>query len=167
MLHTRVVTNTGGGPDKTILLSAPFLAHTEYWLAAAYMHPPEDPGFDEIRRRADSYNSPLIGVPDRGPLDLSIPRAMLKICKYYNVRIWHAHDYKSNFIGLLIRPFHSMHLVTTVHGWDRHTARTPLYYGLDRISLRLYQQVMGVSEKLVRRCSGGGIASSAPKKCAY
>ena len=34
VLHTRVVTEQGGGPDKTILLSSPFLAETNYCLAA-------------------------------------------------------------------------------------------------------------------------------------
>ncbi|MCE9556460.1 MAG: glycosyltransferase family 4 protein [Planctomycetes bacterium] len=157
VLHTRVVTETGGGPDKTILLSAPFMAHTEYWLAAAYMHPPDDPGFDVIRQRAARWDSPLIGVDDRGPLDLSIPRAMLKICREYDVRIWHAHDYKSNLIGLMLRPFHRMRLVTTVHGWVKHTARTPLYYSVDRFSLRRYEHVIGVSEDLVARCRKMGV----------
>src|SRR4051794_29841652 len=101
VLHTRVVSETGGGPDKTILLSAPFLAHTRYWLAAAYMHPPTDPGFEVIRQRAAKWNSPLLSVPDRGPLDLSIPWALLRICRAYNVRVWHAHDYKSNLLGLM------------------------------------------------------------------
>lgn len=152
VLHTRVVTETGGGPEKTILLSAPFMAQTDYWLASAYMHPPGDPGFEVIRHRAASWNSPLIPVADRGPLDLSIPWTMLRICRHYNVRIWHAHDYKSNLIGLLLRPFHRMRLVTTVHGWVKHTRRTPLYYNLDRLSFRFYEHVMGVSEDLVQRC---------------
>ena len=157
VLHTRVVTETGGGPEKTILLSAPFLADTEYWLAAAYMHPPDDPGFQVIRQRAAKWNSPLLSVPDRGPLDPSVLRGMLRICRRYNVRVWHAHDYKSNLIGLLLRPLHRMRLVTTVHGWVKHTARTPLYYGLDRYSLRRYEHVVCVSDDLVARCRELGV----------
>ena len=121
VLHTRVVTDTGGGPDKTILLSAPFLAETNYWLAAAYMHPPDDAGFDEVKSRAKAVGCPLISVPDRGPLDQSVLRQMLAICKRFNVRIWHGHDYKSNLLGLTLRPFWPMKLVTTVHGWVKHT----------------------------------------------
>lgn len=157
VLHTRVVTDTGGGPDKTILYSAPFLADTEYWLAAAYMHPPEDKGFDAVRKRAATANCPLIGVPDSGPLDRSVIRVMLDICRRYNVRVWHGHDYKSNAIGLMLRPFWSMKLVSTVHGWVKHTTRTPLYYAVDRWCLPYYHHVICVSDDLVQAMKKNGV----------
>src|SRR5690606_2397786 len=158
VLHTRVVTDTGGGPDKTILLSAPFLAHTDYWLAAAYMHPPGDPGFESIRKRAAEFQCPLLAIPDRGPLDRSVLRTLLDLCKRYNVRIWHGHDYKSNLLGLLLKPlWRQMKLVTTVHGWVKHTSRTPLYYAVDRWSLPFYHHVICVSEDLVERVRAQGV----------
>lgn len=157
VLHTRVITDAGGGPDKTILLSAPFMADTPYWLAAAYMHPPDDPGFGEIRRRADEMGCPLVGVPDRGPLDRSIFRSMLDLCRHYPVRIWHGHDYKSNMLGLALRPFWDMKLVTTVHGWVRRTIKTPLYYAVDRWCLPYYHHVVCVSEDLVERVRDLGV----------
>ncbi|MEX2214274.1 MAG: glycosyltransferase [Phycisphaeraceae bacterium] len=151
VLHTRVVTEQGGGPDKTILLSSPFLADTNYWLAAAYMHPPEDKGFDVLQKRAASWNSPLISVPDRGPFDRKVLARMLQLCKKYQVKIWHGHDYKSNLVGLLLRPFYKMKLVTTVHGWVKHTFKTPLYYAVDRWTLPWYHHVICVSEDLHER----------------
>ena len=54
-----------------------------------------------------------------------------------------------------------MRLVTTVHGWVHHTARTPLYYWLDRISLRHYEKVICVSEDLYRLCRGCGVPAAA------
>jgi glycosyltransferase involved in cell wall biosynthesis len=153
VLHTRVVTETGGGPDKTILLSSPFLADSNYWLASAYMHPPEEEGFAALKQRADEWNSPMISVPDRGPLDRKVVTRMLKLCKHYNVRIWHGHDYKSNLLGLMLRPFHKMKLVSTVHGWVKHTSRTPLYYAVDRWSLPFYHHVICVSDDLRDRCA--------------
>ncbi len=157
VLHTRVVTETGGGPDKTILLSASFLDHTNYWLAAAYMHPPDEDGFNQLRQRARAMNSPLISVPDRGPLDQGVLRRLLKLCRYYNVRIWHGHDYKSNLLGLTLRPFWPMKLITTVHGWVKHTVRTPLYYAVDRWCLPYYHHVICVSEDLVERVTKLGV----------
>lgn len=151
VLHARVVTGTGGGPEKTILLSSPFMRDTNYWLAAAYMHPPNDSGFESIQKRAIDWDSPLIGVPDRGALDHRVVRNMLKICKHYGVRIWHGHDYKSNLLGLMLRPFWSMKLVTTVHGWVKHTSKTPLYYTVDRWCLPYYHHVICVSDDLVER----------------
>ena len=51
VLHTRVVTGTGGGPEKTILNSPRFLAPLGYRAMCAFMHPPGDPGFEELRQR--------------------------------------------------------------------------------------------------------------------
>lgn len=158
VLHTRVVTETGGGPDKTILMSAPFLADSDYWLLAAYMHPPDDVGFESIRARAKALHSPLVGVPDRGPLDGGVLRKMLNLCRRYNVTIWHGHDYKSNMIGLMLRPFHKMKLVSTVHGWVKHTTRTPLYYAVDRWALPYYHHVICVSEDLAQRIEKLGVS---------
>ncbi|TWU44353.1 Alpha-D-kanosaminyltransferase [Novipirellula aureliae] len=149
VLHTRVVSDTGGGPEKTILLSSPFLADSNYALAAAYMHPPDDPGFEVIRQRAVNWNSPLISIPDRGATDVRVLRDLLRLCKQFNVKIWHAHDYKSNLFGLLLRPFHRMKLVTTVHGWVVQTSKTPLYYKVDKLCLPRYQHVICVSDDLL------------------
>lgn len=157
VLHTRVVTDAGGGPDKTILLSASHFEDSPYWLAAAYMHPPNDEGFTVVRARAAQYNAPLISIPDRGPTDTSVLRQMLDVCRHYNVRIWHGHDYKSNMLGLMLRPFFPMKLVTTVHGWVKHTMRTPLYYAVDRMCLPYYHHVICVSQDLRDRAVKSGV----------
>ena len=49
VLETRVVTGTGGGPEKTILNTPRFLDRAGYRTLCAYMHPPGDPGFDQLR----------------------------------------------------------------------------------------------------------------------
>ncbi len=162
VLDTRVVTGRGGGPDKTILNSPRFLSEDGYRMLCAYMHPPDDPGFDSIRQRAAGLNAPLISVPDRGPLDLHVARQLLDICRREHVQIWHGHDYKSNLIGLMLRPFWPMRLVTTVHGWVQLTSRTPLYYAIDHLALKKYERIICVSSDLHDSCRKLGIAD---KKC--
>jgi glycosyltransferase involved in cell wall biosynthesis len=149
------VRGAGGGPDKTILLSAAPLRSTAYGVSAAFLHAPRDPGWEVLRRRAAIHDCPLIDVPDRGPLDPSVPARLLRICRQRNVRIWHGHDYKTNALGLFLRPFHPMKLVTTLHGWVQHTARTPLYYAIDRLCIERYDHAISVcadlDEALARR----------------
>lgn len=99
VLHTRVVTGTGGGPDKTILNSPRFLVGTGYEAHCAYLHPPADPDFEAIRSRAVAAEAPLIGIPDRGLTDLSVVRSLLRVCRQLNVGVWHGHDYKTNASG--------------------------------------------------------------------
>ncbi|MHB8973872.1 MAG: glycosyltransferase family 4 protein [Pirellulaceae bacterium] len=152
VLHTRVVSGTGGGPEKTILNSPRYLIPFGYNSICAYMHPPQDAGFDELTGKARQLDAPLVGVEDRGPLDLRVVKRMLDLCQRERVAIWHGHDYKSNALGLLLRPFWPMKLVTTVHGWGVQQRRTSLYYGIDRFCMRWYDRVICVSDDLRTRC---------------
>lgn len=152
VLHTRVVTGTGGGPEKTILNSPRFLSDYGVDSACLFMKPPEDPGFATLRSKAAAAGADIIGVDDRGPFDRSVLRECVRICKERNVDIWHGHDYKSNAIGLLVRRHHPMQLVTTAHGWVRFTAKTPLYYCIDRFCMKRHDRVICVSPDLHERC---------------
>ncbi len=157
VLETRVVSGSGGGPDKTILNTPRFLSPWGYRTVCAYMHPPEDPGFEQLRTRARACQAPLVSVADRGPWDWRVVPRMLEICRRERVTIWHGHDYKSNALGLMLARLWPMRLVTTVHGWVQYTARTPLYYGIDRLCLRFYEKVLCVSEDLYRLCRESGV----------
>jgi glycosyltransferase involved in cell wall biosynthesis len=159
ILDARVVTGCGGGPDKTILNSPRFLANAGYRMLCAYMHPPGDAGFEQLRGKAERAQAPLESVPDRGPWDWRVVPHLLQLCRRERVSIWHGHDYKSNALGLLLRRFWPMRLVTTVHGWVKQTRRTPLYYGLDRWCLRRYEKVLCVSDDLHEQCLASGVAS--------
>lgn len=157
VLDARVVTGTGGGPDKTILNSPRFLKEAGYRNLCAYLHPPNDPGYQAIIQRAKEHEAPLISIPDRGPFDWRVVQSLARICREERVEIWHGHDYKSNALGLLLRRFWPMRLVTTVHGWVKHTRRTPLYYGIDRLCLKRYEIVLCVSDDLYGACLKAGV----------
>jgi glycosyltransferase involved in cell wall biosynthesis len=157
VLDARVVTGSGGGPDKTILNSPRFLEPLGYRMLCAYMHPPADPGFEVLRAKATKYRAPLISVPDRGAWDWRVFTAALAVCKREKVTVWHGHDYKTNELGLLLQRFWPMRLVTTVHGWVRHTRRTPLYYRIDQLCLPRYERVICVSDDLLEACLAVGV----------
>ncbi|HYV38102.1 MAG TPA: glycosyltransferase, partial [Gemmataceae bacterium] len=157
VLDTRVVTESGGGPDKTILNSPRFFAGSGYRMLCAYMHPPGDRGFDQLRSKAEAWQAPLLSVPDRGAWDWRVVTQLVGICRRERVRIWHGHDYKSNALGLLVRRFWPMRLVTTVHGWVQETRRTPLYYKIDRLCLPRYERVLCVSPDLREVCLTVGV----------
>ncbi len=157
ILDARVVTGTGGGPEKTILNSPRFLEPLGYRMLCAYMHPPGDPGFEVLRAKAAKYNAPLISIPDRGAWDWRVVTAMLSVCRRERVTVWHGHDYKTNALGLLLKRFWPMRLVTTAHGWVQHTSRTPLYYRIDRFCLPRYERVICVSDDLLESCLAAGV----------
>lgn len=157
ILETRVVRGSGGGPDKTIFNSPRYLWSAGYRTVCAYMHPPNDPGFEQLRLKALAANAPLVSIHDRGAWDWRVATQYLAICRRERVNIWHGHDYKSNALGLLLRRFWPMHLVTTVHGWVKHTRRTPLYYRIDKLCLPRYESVICVSDDLRERALECGV----------
>ncbi len=53
-----------------------------------------------------------------------------------------------------------MRLVTTVHGWVHRTSRTPLYYFIDRVTLKHYERVICVSDDLVAACRRAGVPAA-------
>lgn len=159
VLDVRVVRGSGGGPDKTILNSPRFLQPLGYRNVCAYMHPADDRGFEQLRRKARTWHAPLVSIPESGPWDARVLPRLLNVCRRERVAIWHGHDYKSNLLGILLKRFWPMHLVTTVHGWVHHTNRTPLYYRLDRLCLPQYEQVICVSPDLHEQCLAAGVPS--------
>ena len=157
VLDARVVTGSGGGPDKTILNSPRFLEPLGYRMVCAYMHPPDDPGFGVLREKAAQYGAPLVSIRDRGAWDWRVVTEALAVCRRERVTVWHGHDYKTNALGLLLKRLWPMRLVTTVHGWVRHTRRTPLYYRIDQLCLPRYERVICVSDDLLETCLAAGV----------
>lgn len=157
ILHTRTVTGSGGGPDKTILRSAALLDSSKYQAVAAYLHPAGDTGIDNLRGTAARYGMPMHTIPERGPIDLRAVRLLRDLCKRLHVDVWHAHDYKTDILGRLVRRSHPMKLVTTMHGFTGETWRTRLYARLSNSALRGYDRVLAVSPLLMRHAAEHGV----------
>ncbi|MEM6333391.1 MAG: glycosyltransferase [Planctomycetota bacterium] len=156
ILHARVVGDQGGGPDKTIFNSARYAA-PRYRMAAAYIHPAQAPQLDRLKKLAEDNACPLHLIPERHAFGFATAQAALRLCRDFGVAVWHAHDYKSNLLGLALRRIHPMTLVTTVHGWMPVTTRLAAYEALDRRLLRFYDHVFAVSPPLVEAAQRFGV----------
>ena len=45
------------------------------------LHPPDDPGYEAIRKNAARYGATLVSVPDRGPWDWRVITELLAVCR--------------------------------------------------------------------------------------
>jgi glycosyltransferase involved in cell wall biosynthesis len=160
VLHVRVVTGSGGGPDKTVMRSPAYVDPDRLRMAAAYIHPAGDKGIELLRQRARQWRCPLFTIPESSAIDLNTVRSLLDLCRRLQVAIWHGHDYKSNLLGLLLRRFWPMQLVTTVHGWTWESRRMRLYERLDRALLKHYDHVIAVSPLLRDQVEALGVEPS-------
>jgi glycosyltransferase involved in cell wall biosynthesis len=163
-MHARVVTGGGGGPEKTIINSPRFLENQGYPMVCAYMRDPKDKYFSDLLERAEQKNATVLPVDDFGPFDWRVITRFNALVRQHQPAIWHAHEYKSNFVGMFARRAAPMRMVTTVHGWVQHTWKTPLYYGIDRICLRRYEHVVCVSQDIHADVLSLGVPEA---KCTY
>jgi len=155
VLHARVVAGTGGGPEKTILRSAGYADAAGLGMSAMYLHPQGDLGITAIEHAAREQGCDFNAVGERGPIDPNTIRRALRVCRECGITVWHAHDYKTDLLGLVLRRWHPMKLVTTLHGYTWETWRTQLYYRIDSSILRHYDHVIAVSPQLqthARKC---------------
>ncbi len=157
VLHVRVMAGTGGGPEKTILRSPKYVDPSRYRLIAVYIHPEGDPGIEKIVRQYRQAGFELLTIPERGPLDFRTLRRLGQLCRRLNVAIWHGHDYKSNLFGVLLRRYHPMKLINTVHQWGESDWRLDLYRKFDQWSIRRYDQTVTVSWSLEEACRSFGV----------
>lgn len=157
ILDARIVSGTGGGPEKTIINSPRFLLDSRYRHLVAYLHPPNDPGFAVIQQRAAEKQCPLVGIPDPGLMSWSVIRELARLCREHDIRVWHGHDYKTNLLGLILKPFTRFRLVTTLHGWVQHAGNLSLYYKIDRWTLPFYEEVIAVSSDLHQAALDAGV----------
>lgn len=152
MLHLRVVSGTGGGPEKTILNSPRYIKKEGYEASVVYLCPPQPEIQETLRARADQLDCPLTVIEDHGVRDFSIIGKLLKICREKNIGLLQTHDYKSNAVGLILRRFYRLHLVSMLHGWTDMTGRMPIYKRIDQWCLPWYEKLICVSEDLVADC---------------
>ncbi|MEM9416693.1 MAG: glycosyltransferase [Planctomycetota bacterium] len=165
VLHARVVTGAGGGPDKTIMRSAAYLPRERFDFAAAYLHPPGDPGTARLWDTAHEHGMDMVTLPDRGATDRRVLRQLIDLCRRRHVDIWHSHDYKTDVLGLFVRRHcPGIKLVSTVHGFTRENLKTRFYARLNDFALRHFDHVFAVSPELLQHCARRGVS---PEKLSY
>jgi glycosyltransferase involved in cell wall biosynthesis len=160
VLHTRIVTGVGGGPEKTILNSPRYLRELGYDAACLYLYPEGDPGIEVLRKKAVEASAEFIAWADGAPIDFQLVHRLAELCRQRNVAIWHAHDYKTNVLGLLVRRRWPMKLVTTTHGWGVAGWKNQAYALVGKACLPFYDSVVTVSENLSQSARRWGVAKA-------
>jgi len=155
VLHLRTVTGRGGGPEKTLLASPRFIDGA-YQLRLAYVRPVHDPLYD-MPARAAKAGATLIDIPERGGIDPRTWRRLVKEVKQCRPALLHAHDYKTNVLGVLLARRFNLPVITTLHGYGLGGGRLNWYYRIERWALRRMDRVITVSEELRRYAIKSGV----------
>ncbi len=92
----------GGGPDKTILLSAKLHNKKRCNVLVAYLRDPQDLEF-QITQRAKEMGINYIEVEDKRLIDIACIKKLNNLIKEKRIQILHAHDDKTLLYGWILK----------------------------------------------------------------
>ena len=150
VLELRSVRGTGGGPEKTILLGTALADTQRFEVTVCYIRDARD-GVFGIDAWSKSLGIPYIEVTERRSLDPAVLPALRRVVRERQIDIVHAHEYKTDLLGLLLARLDGVIPLATAHGWTGHSWKEQrLYYPGDRWLLARYTHVIAVSEEIRR-----------------
>jgi glycosyltransferase involved in cell wall biosynthesis len=162
LLELRNTYKWGGGPDKTILLSAERHDRANLSVVVAYVRDASDHEFciaDKARARGLTFYD----IPERGKFDPHVIRAIRDIVVRHDINLIHAHDYKSDLFAYLAQRWlrkQRFALLSTAHAWVMLGLRGELYRRLDLWLMRRFDHLIAVSHATKAEMVAAGLAAS-------
>jgi glycosyltransferase involved in cell wall biosynthesis len=159
LLELRNTYKWGGGPDKTILLSAERHDRRLVDVVVTYIRDVRDREFcitDKARARGLTFYE----LEERGKFDLRVLRALRKIVLQHNINLIHGHDYKTDLFAAVLRCWMGRQrfaLVSTAHAWVMLGLRGELYRRLDLALMRRFDHLIAVSHATKHEMVAAGI----------
>lgn len=147
LLEVRNTYKWGGGPDKTILLSAEKHDTSRVKVVVAYIRDVNDKEF-QITNKARAKELTYHEIEERGKFDVRVLRALRDLILQYDINVIHGHDYKSDLFAYLVRKWlwnKPIGLVSTAHGWALVGPRGELYRKMDLFLMRRFDRLIAVS----------------------
>ena len=150
ILELRSVRGTGGGPEKTILLGTARADRTRFAVTVCYLRDLRDSIFG-IDERARQLNIDYLEVHERHSFDPRVWGLLSAVVRERRIDIVHSHDYKTDFLSLLLARRIGIMPLATAHGWTGQTARERyLYYPAGKRLLARFPRVIAVSSDIRR-----------------
>jgi glycosyltransferase involved in cell wall biosynthesis len=146
LLELRNTYKWGGGPDKTILLSAERHNRARVKAVVAYIRSDDDSEFrvgERAAGRVDFYD-----IRERAKLDPRVFAVIRKIIIDHDINVVHGHDYKSDLFAYVVRRWmwrRRIALLSTAHAWVMLDARGQLYRKLDLFLMKRFDHLIAVS----------------------
>jgi len=113
----------GGGPDKTILLSAERHNKDRFFVLVTYLRQPDDNDF-QIGEMVAGRNINYIEVIDRRLIDVKCILELKRLISKHKIDIIHAHDDKSSLYGFLLKILNpKIKIMYTCHLYKIYTIR--------------------------------------------
>jgi glycosyltransferase involved in cell wall biosynthesis len=159
LLELRNTYKWGGGPDKTILLSAERHDPALVEVVVVYIRDVRDTAF-RITDKARARGLTFYEIAEHGKCDLRVLRALREIVLRHNINLVHGHDYKGDLFATMLRWWMGRQcfaLVSTAHAWVMLGLRGSLYRRLDLALMRRFDRLIAVSHATKREMVSAGL----------
>lgn len=136
----------GGGPDKTILLSAAKHCGHDFFILVTYLRDPRDKEF-QIGEMAINYGvKDYIEVFDKAMIDLRCISQLNILIRKHSIAIIHVHDLKTTLLGIILKVLNpDVKIMHTAHGWIISSLADKIKQRLQFVMLRWYPVHIAVS----------------------
>ena len=158
VMHLRSVNGTGGGPEKTILLSGERIDKSRFNAMIVYLKGADDKDFG-VTQKAEKFDINYFEIAEKGKFDFSTVRKLKAMIKEHDIDIVHAHGYKSDFYGWVLSKLCDVKLVATTHGWIGNDLKERFYNWIDKKTIRRYDRVISVCEMMRGYLMSAGVYS--------
>jgi glycosyltransferase involved in cell wall biosynthesis len=162
LLELRNTYKWGGGPDKTILLSAERHDRARLGVVLAYIRDARDQEF-QITAKARARELCFYEIREWGKFDPRVVCAIRDIVLRHEINVIHSHDYKSDLFAYLVRRWlwrRRMALVSTAHAWVMLGPRGELYRRLDLFLMRRFDHLIAVSHATKAEMVAAGVPAA-------
>jgi glycosyltransferase involved in cell wall biosynthesis len=162
LLELRNTYKWGGGPDKTILLSAAQHDPSRVSVVVAYVRDAHDHEF-RIADKARALGLTFYEIVEHGKFDLHVLRAIRDIIIHHDINLIHSHDYKSDLFAYLLSRRLSRRriaLLSTAHAWVMLGIRGSLYRRLDLLLMRRFTHLIAVSQATKNEMTAAGLPAA-------
>jgi len=137
----------GGGPDKTILLSALKHQKSKFFILVTYLRNPRDENFQIGFKAKELGITNFIEVIDESILDFKCLFKLNHLIKEYKIQIIHVHDLKTTLLGVLLKLLnHRVKIMHTAHGWIINSKSTRVKQKIQFFLLKFYPFHIAVSK---------------------
>jgi glycosyltransferase involved in cell wall biosynthesis len=162
LLELRNTYKWGGGPDKTILLSAERHDPSRVEVVVVYVRDARDREFS-IGHKARAKNLTFYEIEERGKFDVRVLKALREIVLRHGINLVHAHDHKTDLFAYLLRRWlwrRHLAVVSTAHAWVILGLKGEMYRRLDLSLMRHFDHLIAVSHATKDEMVHAGVPDS-------
>ncbi len=142
--------SSGGllGAENVIIELAKFSSENGFESIVGAINNLNDP-YPEFLKLASEYGIKNILFQCRGHIDFKCIQAIKSYIVENNINLLHTHGYKENIFALLTS--NSIPRIATNHLWKGNSVKAKLYCLIDKLCIRYFDSIVGVSDEIVQQ----------------